>query len=151
MRYIGNKTRLLPFILRTLKKSQIPVGTVHDAFAGTASVSRALKAEGWRDLTLLQRAKNEWKEPRLVSDVPHDAKEGEVVGLALGSSVSGTLRTQLRRRQGRHRDLRDCEAILRVECVGGGVRDFLLTVGGRVNSIEADVLPERSRAGQEGA
>jgi adenine-specific DNA-methyltransferase len=48
MRYIGNKTRLLPFILRTLKKSQIPVGTVHDAFAGTASVSRALKAEGWR-------------------------------------------------------------------------------------------------------
>ena len=48
MRYIGNKTRLLPFILRTLKRSGIPVGTVHDAFAGTASVSRALKAEGWR-------------------------------------------------------------------------------------------------------
>jgi adenine-specific DNA-methyltransferase len=48
MRYIGNKTRLLPFILRTLKKSAIPVGSVHDAFAGTASVSRALKAEGWR-------------------------------------------------------------------------------------------------------
>jgi len=48
MRYIGNKTRLLPFILRTLKRSEIPVGTVHDAFAGTASVSRALKAEGWR-------------------------------------------------------------------------------------------------------
>ena len=48
MRYIGNKTRLLPFIRRTLKKSVIPVGTVHDAFAGTASVSRALKADGWR-------------------------------------------------------------------------------------------------------
>src|SRR3954468_6251010 len=48
MRYIGNKTRLLPFIRRTLKKSAIPVGTVHDAFAGTASVSRALKADGWR-------------------------------------------------------------------------------------------------------
>ena len=48
MRYIGNKTRLLPFILRTLKRSGIPVGSVHDAFAGTASVSRALKAEGWR-------------------------------------------------------------------------------------------------------
>jgi adenine-specific DNA-methyltransferase len=48
MRYIGNKTRLLPFILRTLKKSGIPVGRAHDAFAGTASVSRALKAKGWR-------------------------------------------------------------------------------------------------------
>jgi adenine-specific DNA-methyltransferase len=48
MRYIGNKTRLLPFILRTLERERIPVGSVHDAFAGTASVGRALKAEGWR-------------------------------------------------------------------------------------------------------
>jgi adenine-specific DNA-methyltransferase len=48
MRYIGNKTRLLPFILRTLKRSGIGVGSVHDAFAGTASVGRALKAQGWR-------------------------------------------------------------------------------------------------------
>jgi adenine-specific DNA-methyltransferase len=48
MRYIGNKTRLLPFILRTLRKSGITVGSAHDAFAGTASVSRALKAAGWR-------------------------------------------------------------------------------------------------------
>ena len=48
MRYIGNKTRLLPFILRTLKRSGIGVGSVHDAFAGTASVSRALKQRGWR-------------------------------------------------------------------------------------------------------
>jgi len=48
MRYIGNKTRLLPFILRTLEKEKVGVGSVHDAFAGTASVSRALKAEGWR-------------------------------------------------------------------------------------------------------
>jgi adenine-specific DNA-methyltransferase len=48
MRYIGNKTRLLPFILRTLKGSGIPVGSAHDAFAGTASVSRALKANGWQ-------------------------------------------------------------------------------------------------------
>lgn len=47
MRYIGNKTRLLPFILRTLKKSGIGAGSVHDAFAGTASVGRALKAQGW--------------------------------------------------------------------------------------------------------
>ena len=48
MRYIGNKTRLLPFILRTLKRSGIGVGSAHDAFAGTASVSRALKEKGWR-------------------------------------------------------------------------------------------------------
>src|SRR3954469_25976550 len=48
MRYIGNKTRLLPFILRTLGKEKIRAGSVHDAFAGTASVSRALKAKGWR-------------------------------------------------------------------------------------------------------
>src|SRR4051812_10814413 len=48
MRYIGNKTRLLSFILRTLEKEKIAVGSVHDAFAGTASVSRALKSEGWR-------------------------------------------------------------------------------------------------------
>ena len=47
MRYIGNKTRLLPFILRALKNSGIEAGSVHDAFAGTASVSRALKAKGW--------------------------------------------------------------------------------------------------------
>jgi adenine-specific DNA-methyltransferase len=48
VRYIGNKTRLLPFILRTLRKSGIDVGSAHDAFAGTASVSRALKENGWR-------------------------------------------------------------------------------------------------------
>jgi len=48
VRYIGNKTRLLPFILRALKKSAIQVGSAHDAFAGTASVSRALKEKGWR-------------------------------------------------------------------------------------------------------
>jgi adenine-specific DNA-methyltransferase len=48
MRYIGNKTRLLPFILRTIKKGGLNAGSVHDAFAGTASVSRALKTRGWR-------------------------------------------------------------------------------------------------------
>jgi len=47
MRYIGNKTRLLPFILRTLDKEGIAAGVVHDAFAGTAAVGRALKAAGW--------------------------------------------------------------------------------------------------------
>ncbi|HJQ10232.1 MAG TPA: DNA adenine methylase [Gemmatimonadaceae bacterium] len=48
MRYIGNKTRLLPFILRTLEKEGIGAGVVHDAFAGTASVGRALKEKGWQ-------------------------------------------------------------------------------------------------------
>src|SRR3954469_18031296 len=48
MRYIGNKTRLLPFILRVLKKSGIAVGPAHDAFAGTASVSRGRQEGGWR-------------------------------------------------------------------------------------------------------
>src|ERR1700694_5222454 len=48
MRYIGNKTRLLPFILPTVARSGIGVGSVHDAFAGTASVSRAFREKGWR-------------------------------------------------------------------------------------------------------
>ncbi len=48
MRYIGNKTRLLPFILGTLRRLGISPGTAHDAFAGTAAVGRALKAAGWR-------------------------------------------------------------------------------------------------------
>ena len=48
MRYIGNKTRLLPFILRSLEKEGITPGAVHDAFAGTASVGRELKAKGWQ-------------------------------------------------------------------------------------------------------
>jgi len=48
MRYIGNKTRLLPFIMRTVKRSGIAIGSVHDAFAGTASVARAFKTLGSR-------------------------------------------------------------------------------------------------------
>jgi len=48
MRYIGNKTRLLPFLERTLRRLGIEPGSAHDAFAGTASVGRALKAAGWR-------------------------------------------------------------------------------------------------------
>ncbi len=48
MRYLGNKTRLLPFILRTLKRLGVKPGTAHDAFSGTATVGRALKAAGWR-------------------------------------------------------------------------------------------------------
>ena len=48
MRYIGNKTRLLGFITRAIDRLGISVGTVHDAFAGTAAVGRALKERGWR-------------------------------------------------------------------------------------------------------
>ncbi len=48
MRYIGNKTRLLPFLLRTIERLEIAPGGAHDAFAGTATVGRALKSAGWR-------------------------------------------------------------------------------------------------------
>ena len=48
MRYIGNKTRLLPFIERTIARIGIEPGVAHDAFAGTSSVGRALKTAGWR-------------------------------------------------------------------------------------------------------
>ena len=48
MRYIGNKTRLLPFIARALDRLAIAPGSAHDAFAGTASVGRALKQRGAR-------------------------------------------------------------------------------------------------------
>src|SRR5215212_4642015 len=48
MRYIGNKTRLLPFIAHALRTLRIPPGSAHDAFAGTAAVGRALKESGWR-------------------------------------------------------------------------------------------------------
>ena len=47
MRYIGNKTKLLPFLARTIAKLGIEPGVAHDAFAGTAAVGRALKAAGW--------------------------------------------------------------------------------------------------------
>lgn len=48
MRYIGNKTRLLTFITRAIDRIGIRPGTVHDAFAGTSAVGRALKERGWR-------------------------------------------------------------------------------------------------------
>jgi adenine-specific DNA-methyltransferase len=51
MRYIGNKTRLLPFIRGTLRRLGIAPGVAHDAFAGTAAVGRALKLDGWRVLS----------------------------------------------------------------------------------------------------
>ena len=48
MRYIGNKTRLLPFLMSTIERLELSPKTAHDAFSGTAAVGRALKAAGWR-------------------------------------------------------------------------------------------------------
>lgn len=48
MRYIGNKTKLLPFLRAAIARLGLDRGVVHDAFAGTAAVGRALKADGWR-------------------------------------------------------------------------------------------------------
>ena len=48
VRYIGNKTKLVPFLLETLGELGLPPGVACDPFAGTASVGRALKMAGWR-------------------------------------------------------------------------------------------------------
>lgn len=48
MRYIGNKTKLIPFLLHTVRRLEIDPGVACDPFAGTASVGRALKLAGWR-------------------------------------------------------------------------------------------------------
>jgi adenine-specific DNA-methyltransferase len=48
VRYIGNKTKLLGFLADVLTQVGIAPGRAHDAFAGTASVARSLKASGWR-------------------------------------------------------------------------------------------------------
>jgi adenine-specific DNA-methyltransferase len=47
MRYIGNKTRLLDFIRRTLRRRGVTAGRAVDPFSGTASVARALKRWGF--------------------------------------------------------------------------------------------------------
>jgi adenine-specific DNA-methyltransferase len=47
MRYIGNKTKLLPFLKSAIARLGIAPGIAHDAFAGTAAVGRALKSAGW--------------------------------------------------------------------------------------------------------
>jgi len=44
--YLGNKSRLLDFVVRPIVRAR--VGSVADLFCGTASVSRALSAEGIR-------------------------------------------------------------------------------------------------------
>lgn len=48
VRYLGNKTRLIPFILEAIDRFGIEAGVACDPFAGTASVSSALKAAGWQ-------------------------------------------------------------------------------------------------------
>jgi adenine-specific DNA-methyltransferase len=48
VRYIGNKTRLLDFIRRTLRSRVIRTGVAVDPFSGTGSVARALKRWGFR-------------------------------------------------------------------------------------------------------
>src|SRR5438876_7180280 len=100
--------------------------------------------------TPAQSPENERKEPSFVSDVPHDAKRARLLASPSNNSISSILRAKLRRSQRRHRDLRDLKAIRRIECVGGSVGDFLLTIGRRMDPIEADVLPEWSRASEEG-
>src|SRR6476646_6206977 len=47
MRYIGNKTKLLPFLRSAIARLGITPGVAHDACAGTAAVARALKSDGW--------------------------------------------------------------------------------------------------------
>lgn len=48
MRYLGNKTRLIPFLLRAVDRFTSEPGVACDPFAGTASVASALKRTGWR-------------------------------------------------------------------------------------------------------
>ncbi|MBI3894259.1 MAG: DNA adenine methylase, partial [Candidatus Wallbacteria bacterium] len=48
MKYIGNKTRLLPFLDYVLEQERVGPGRALDPFAGTASVARHLKSRGFR-------------------------------------------------------------------------------------------------------
>ncbi|MBI4866222.1 MAG: DNA adenine methylase [Candidatus Wallbacteria bacterium] len=49
MKYIGNKTRLLPFLDEVLAHEEIPLGgRALDPFSGTAAVARHLKSKGFR-------------------------------------------------------------------------------------------------------
>jgi len=50
VRYIGNKTRLLEFIIGVLRRRGIDGGTAVDPFTGTASVARELKRQGFQVL-----------------------------------------------------------------------------------------------------
>jgi len=48
VRYLGNKTKLIPFILEAVNRFGLEPGVACDPFAGTASVASALKRSGWR-------------------------------------------------------------------------------------------------------
>ncbi len=48
VRYLGNKTRLIPFLLRAVDRFTREPGVACDPFSGTASVASALKRSGWR-------------------------------------------------------------------------------------------------------
>lgn len=48
MRYLGNKTRLIPFLLQAVDRFTSRPGVACDPFSGTASVASALKRGGWR-------------------------------------------------------------------------------------------------------
>jgi len=48
VRYLGNKTKLVPFILDAVERFGLEPGVACDPFAGTASVASALKRSGWR-------------------------------------------------------------------------------------------------------
>ncbi len=48
MRYLGNKTRLIPFLSRAIDRYVSEPGVACDPFSGTASVASALKRAGWR-------------------------------------------------------------------------------------------------------
>ena len=48
VRYLGNKTRLIPFLSESLADLGLEPGVAADPFAGTASVGSALKGMGWR-------------------------------------------------------------------------------------------------------
>lgn len=47
-RYLGNKTRLAPWLVAQIKELAAPGATVADPMCGTASVSEALRAAGFR-------------------------------------------------------------------------------------------------------
>ncbi len=47
MRYIGNKSKLIPFIRAALEELQVGGGSACDPFAGTAAVARFLKNQGY--------------------------------------------------------------------------------------------------------
>jgi adenine-specific DNA-methyltransferase len=51
VRYIGNKSKLIPFIRQALKELGVTGTTACDPFAGTAAVARFLKAHGYTVIT----------------------------------------------------------------------------------------------------